>query len=307
MCGWPDELRGVRVQRGAVAPDLEAVWGSVEPRLRASLRAAGVAAADLDDLVQEVALRVLAHDVPFTSAEDLLRWCRLVGRRLAVDAHRRTIRSTLVDQVPDVAGTIDVEAAALARVRADRVLTALHHLDPNDRAAIIDLRSPDGDRREQVRLAVRRHRARARLTALVDGVAALLGWLVLRRRRPTHALAGLAMAPALTGFLLLPSATAPRTIDLPPAATSAPAVEAPVAPTLPAPSAPVLVDAAADDPVVEPPERARRRPVRTIGRRLREVARSQTVNVQLDPPVALPDLLPRTGAEVAGLAVELDL
>lgn len=119
--------------------------------------------------------------MPFTSADDLLRWCRLVGRRLAVDAHRRTVRSTSVEAVPDQAGTVDVEAAALARVRADRVLTALHDLDPNDRAAIIDLRSPDADRREQVRLAVRRHRARARLTAIVDGVAALLGWLLIRR------------------------------------------------------------------------------------------------------------------------------
>lgn len=118
------------------------------------------------------------------------------------------------------------------------------------------------------------------------------------------------MTPALTGFLLLPSQSAQRAlVDLPPAPAAAPVTEAPVAVALPAPAPPPSpVAAVAElDPVVEAPAPERRRPARKIVRRLQEVLESQTVVVEIHPPVALPDLLPRVRAEVAGLAVDLDL
>src|SRR5207237_3609050 len=67
-------------------------------------------------------------------------------------------------------------------------------------------------RQEGVRLAVRRHRLRARLAALVDGMVAGIAFVRrLPKRRPSPVKAGLVATPIVAATLLLgPPATPPR-------------------------------------------------------------------------------------------------
>ena len=134
--------------------------------------------------MQEVAARVLEHDVPFESAEDLLPWARVVGRRLGVDWHRA--RARLADQQPpeDVPGRVDVAAAVEHRMALAATLAGLGQLSVKEREVLAVAPQPSGlERREQVRLAVRRHRVRARLAHLAEGLLSLpvlvraWGWL----------------------------------------------------------------------------------------------------------------------------------
>src|SRR5687768_14256723 len=58
---------------------LASTWPAVSERLRAALRMRGVPRADRDDIVQEVAARVLSARPVFTSPDELYGWARTVG------------------------------------------------------------------------------------------------------------------------------------------------------------------------------------------------------------------------------------
>lgn len=201
------------------------VWPQVSRALLRYLRGRGAGAALAEDVVQDVALRVLTHDVAFESAEDLLRWCLPVARNRFVDHHRASVRV-----VDDGGGQgayehrddrADVHATVEARIRLHRVLGAIRQLGPVDQQSLLPLLADlseqplAADRKEATRLAVRRHRARARLLELVGPAAAVLGWTLGRPRprqgRPAPAALTLpALLAALVPFVAVDaSPTAP--------------------------------------------------------------------------------------------------
>jgi DNA-directed RNA polymerase specialized sigma24 family protein len=214
--------------------DIGAVWCDLSPRLRGYLMRLGCSRDLAEDLVQDVALRALRTRIRFTDTEDLLRWCNVVGRNLYVD-HVRSIsrrpQEALADDF-DRASADDLETTVEHRLQLTSVLRGVGLLSRNDRLALFTpLMDEDVEpvsRTEATRLAVRRHRARGRLRAVLKTAVVLLGgcWTQLRSwLRP-----GPSVALALTGvsFLVvsvLPS-TAPETTASAPAKTTQAVVQA---------------------------------------------------------------------------------
>lgn len=156
-------------------------WPDASRRLHGLLARRGVSPADAEDMVQECALRVLAHSPTYVDADDLLRWCLPVVRNLSVDGHRRGARQMATADVPDLPTTVDLHEHVEHRAELARVLRGIAQLSRHDREAIVAAIHDDHpqpvDRREAVKLNVRRHRARQRLTTLLGGLAAVLGWV----------------------------------------------------------------------------------------------------------------------------------
>jgi DNA-directed RNA polymerase specialized sigma24 family protein len=191
------------------------VWPEVSCRLTKLLMSRGAPRDVADDVVQEVAARVLAKEIVFGDATDLLRWAVPVALNLLVDNARSAHRVTPVTETPDQP-VADVADLVAHRDRLGRVLGAIRHLSPADQAALTASDDLPADRREAVRLAVRRHRARRRLLALVDGVAAFAAFLAGWAKRSRVPVTAVAVAPVafVLGVTVSPSVpmdTAPRT------------------------------------------------------------------------------------------------
>ena len=237
MDGRTPDTRG---RPGLITGDsLAEVWPEVSGRLGRLLASRGASRDVADDVVQEVAARALAREIVFDDAADLMRWAVPVALNLLVDSARHAGRVTVGIDGWDVAEG-DVADLVAHRDRLTRVLGAVARLSDADRIALTSAESP-ADRREAVKLAVRRHRARRRLLALVDGVAAFVAWLglSLRRARAPRAVsvAALPVAFVLPVALVLvqPAPHAPEraiTIGAPPR------VAAPLTVTAAAPAAP---------------------------------------------------------------------
>jgi hypothetical protein len=176
--------------------DFSAVWPSARARVAGVLKARGLQAADVDDVIQEVAFRALRDPQRFTSDEHLVRWCCRVAMNLHIDAARRQRRFS-PNPPPDVPGPQDT-AGTVERKMALEVLTAgIAELSPEERRLLLDPQPVDS-RREAVRLAVRRHRLRARLASLTEGLAA--GIAVLRVKWASRSLS----PPAKVSLVALP-------------------------------------------------------------------------------------------------------
>jgi DNA-directed RNA polymerase specialized sigma24 family protein len=216
---------GTRVPDGVITADaLAAVWPEVSLRLTRLLGSRGAARDVTDDIVQEVAARVLSRGIVFDDAADLMRWTVPVALNLLVDHARATKRVSVgqaVDStVPDIADVV------VDRDRLGRVLGAVAQLSDGDRAALVASGLPAADRRESVRHAVRRHRARRRLLAIVDGAAGIAAWLGLRLRRTRGGAltASVALALPVGMFVGLPGHVRPAPA---PGINAAAPVEAP--------------------------------------------------------------------------------
>lgn len=165
------------------SPHLADVWPEVARRLAALLRRRGVDPATSEDIVQEVAARVLAHRVPFDGADDLSRWAATVAVNLAVD-HFRAQRHFIEEPPEDRPAAVELASIVEQRMTLAAVREELGRLAASQRAAVLShLTSPaNGNRREDVRLAVQRHRARAHLKRLLKGLVGVLGGLWGGRR-----------------------------------------------------------------------------------------------------------------------------
>lgn len=195
----------------AWALDFDAAWPSARARIAAVLGARGLQCADVDDVAQEVAVRALRQRGTFGSYEHFVRWCCRVAINLQVDTARRQRRLD-PSPPPDVAGHHDTAASAQRRMALEAVAAGIAELTPEERRLLFE-QEPTASRREAVRLAVRRHRLRARLAALMEGLAA--GFPAVRRLSrslSTPAKVGLAAVPVVVaGLLVVPGLrTAPR-------------------------------------------------------------------------------------------------
>lgn len=208
---------------------LDDVWPEVSAELERYLRRRGATSSQAQDLAQDVAVKVLTRGVAFTSAQDLLRWCYPVARNGLVDLQRAARRvADDPEQAPEASSGVDVHAVVEARIRLTRVLAGIRRLDVGDQEALRPLLRGEelpasADRREATRLAVRRHRARARLTTLVGPAAAVLGWVLGTRGRPARRVAPAAVA--LPFALAVATGALPPQQALPPASSAAAPVD----------------------------------------------------------------------------------
>lgn len=159
------------------------------------VRSLGASQQDADDLVQEVALRVVARDVAFTDAPDLRRYCFVVARNLWIDECRRRRRLVPLELVPDVA----LAAAEQELLRVDdrhllrTVSSCLVTLSDRDQEALLTQDS-NATSAERNRAAVARFRARSRLHRLVGPFVGVLGTCLDRVRAAGKPTAGVATA-----------------------------------------------------------------------------------------------------------------
>lgn len=209
---------GTRMKSAGVTADLTEIWPQVRPRLIAYLRARGVTYTNADDVVQDVAERMVRHDVPFADAEDLLRWCVPVARNASIDQHRRASRAVLVANLPDRAREDDVAETVSARLRLRRVIDGLNRLPQSERAALTAaIDNTDGLTDSATR--VRRHRARRRLLEMAGPPAVVVacGRVLRRLWRPGVATAiPAAMAVSfVVGAMHAPSVDRPAAAPVP--------------------------------------------------------------------------------------------
>src|SRR3954452_5882010 len=229
------EARGSRDDRASRSNDdvitqkLESVWPSVSVRLAAMLRKRGVSPHDADEAVQETAARAMSTGVDFVDADDLFRWAAVVSWRVAIDARRRTRVSQF--DLPDRPDHVDVAQAAEHRIVLSAVTTRFKELSERDREVLLtSFDEPvSSSRREAVRVAVARHRARTRLRQLLEGLAAPVAAFIARRRWRATARQEIVVttAPVLTcvalavSAVIIPSFHGTTSPAGPPAATAA--------------------------------------------------------------------------------------
>ena len=236
-----------------ITPPFETVWPDVERCLRALLYRRGLDAASADDVVQEVALRALAGRVTYTSARDLLRWAGPVACNLHVDLLRQRAKLMDGEVDPERPAAHDVAGEVADRIELQRAFRGIAALRPADREAIMEAVTCEPPqprtRKEAVRLAVRRHRARSRLALVMEQLAAWvlgLGWLRRSRTAVAVAIVPVAALPLVVGGTLLPRAPAER--------STAPRVAVPV--TRPVPVRDATLDRSAPAAARPPAARA---------------------------------------------------
>ncbi|HZQ27330.1 MAG TPA: sigma factor [Acidimicrobiales bacterium] len=160
-------------------------WSASHQRLRAVLRSSGYAEADVEDALAEATERAWRRGIAFDEEANFRSWIFVVARNLLVDAQRGRSRTA---ELVDHAGTVaSVEEVLEMRWQLERVLDRMSALTDEERATLLEpVPSRPGDRHEQIRVAVRRHRLRNRLKAGLEGVAAIVGipTATLRRLRP---------------------------------------------------------------------------------------------------------------------------
>ena len=174
---------------GSSTTQLGEVWPDVNVKLRALLRARGEIA-DADDIVQEVAVRVLQSGVTFTDAADLYPWAAAVARNLHVSRLRERARIVGVDSIPTQQAADDVAESAHWRHVWTAALTHLTEMSAEDRRVLLDPlleRDPANSTPEPGRVSVRRHRARASLRGRLRGLLGALlplggAWRLIRRQ-----------------------------------------------------------------------------------------------------------------------------
>ena len=188
--------------------DFDAAWPQTRTALGRYLAARGVQPSDADDIAQEVAVRALADVSRFSSGEHFLRWCLRVAANLHIDATRsqRRISSVPAPETPDLR---DTATAVEQRLMLERLVAEVAELPAGDRALLFDP-EPPASRKEAVRLAVRRHRIRARLAA---GFESVLGAGLVLRRMMRHVVSSsnvtLAAVPVLAAATVLGLVTDP--------------------------------------------------------------------------------------------------
>ena len=172
---------GTRTTSAGVTHELTDIWPEVRARLLGYLSARGISPANADDIVQDVAERVISHRVCFVDADDLLRWCFPVARHASVDQHRRSARLVSTHCVVDRATDDDLADTVGAKLRLRRVVDGWSKLSSSERQALVDAAQDAGPVLDGA-TRVRRHRARKRLLELV-GPAAVLGFAIRAVRR----------------------------------------------------------------------------------------------------------------------------
>lgn len=155
------------------AHELGAWWPEVARRVEAGLASRGIPREQFADIVQEAAARALTARPDVADPDELTRWALTVALHIAVDRHRRSSRADVLplDVVEPRSTAPDLSAVVEGRLQWSKTMRAMSMLSSGDRDALRQTLAGDAvvaeSRRDAVRDAVRLHRARARLHAMV--------------------------------------------------------------------------------------------------------------------------------------------
>lgn len=165
-----------RTEEPPLTCDFASAWPAIERPLRRYVASRGVTSHDIDDVVQEVATRVLRRSLFYSGAEDLQKYCFVVARNLVTDEARGRRRVTSgvheLSALADPCGS-DALDQVEDRLLLESVSVQLSHLSEREQAALTPTRR-EASATERNRAAVARHRARNRLRALVGPLAGVI-------------------------------------------------------------------------------------------------------------------------------------
>lgn len=163
----------------------EVDWSKVEREVFGTLRSRRWADDQAHDLAQTAVERAIRNGVDEWSTRSAIKWCVRVAINAGIDERRKEARID-PDAEPDLGVSRDAEDVALARLELAAVAEAITQLSDRDRELVLE----DGERHvtriDQVRAAVARHRARARLRELVDKAWAWVIATTVYRRANEH-------------------------------------------------------------------------------------------------------------------------
>lgn len=176
-------------------------WVDELPRLRRMLARHGVPADEVDDVVQETAIRLYSAWDRLFDGRPLRPLVTTIALNVARDLHRRSSHwARPVAAVPDdvLVDSRGVDSAVLARLEVARTARALSTLSAGHRRAVLEAVSDDlqaeeaGRTRAPAATRMARTRARRHLAAALELIAGVTGVGVAVVRRPLS-------SPAMTG------------------------------------------------------------------------------------------------------------
>lgn len=174
--------------------DLSLLWPKVSLEVYRRLRRRGASHEIAEDIVQDVALKILSKGVVYTDAADLTRFAHHAARQRWIDLMRqRDLRQTTGVATID-AHSQDVAQTVVESLTARR---ALRLMRDRDRAALFGATAASD---------VLRHRARRRLDHLWQSLGAWMGCISWRRARRVAFALGSAAATAFVVVVVGPAA-----------------------------------------------------------------------------------------------------
>lgn len=111
-------------------------WKELDARLRPFVARRVRSTADVDDVVQEVFLRIQRGAAALRDDDRFGPWVYQVARSAIVDHHRAAARSPLSDRTPDERAADEPEEGAAAEVLAGYVAVLVEMLPPTYREAL---------------------------------------------------------------------------------------------------------------------------------------------------------------------------
>lgn len=227
-------------------------WVDELPRLRRMLARHGVPADEVDDVVQETAMRLYSAWDRLFDGRPLRPLVTTIALNVARDYHRRSSHwARPVAAVPDdlLVEPRGVDSAVLARLEVARTARALSTLSPGHRRTVLEAVADDlqaeeaGRTRAPAATRMARTRARRHLVAALELIAGVTGVGVAVVRRPLSSPAVTGGAAVGIGALALSAAvfvhpggadggTTPATAALPVAASALTAPAAAARPTV---------------------------------------------------------------------------
>jgi len=216
-----DALAG---SEGSYEHRFEAAWPEVECRLLATMRRRGITREVVEDAVQTTAERAYARQVEFSTPGELFAWCSVTAWRATLKILRKDSRVEL-GGAPDRSGPDDIETLARQRMALQALTSVIEELAPDDLALLFG-HAEASESADPRRDAHRRHRLRARLAKVVEGVLGvfprIFRQLGQRVWRPGTSAVGVSLAGVVGGTFLglwiiqpVPPRPAPAVVSLP--------------------------------------------------------------------------------------------
>jgi DNA-directed RNA polymerase specialized sigma24 family protein len=190
-------------------------WVDELPRLRRMLSRHGVPADEVDDVVQETAIRLYSAWDRLFDGRPLRPLVTTIALNVARDYHRRSTHwARPVAAVPDdlLVDNRSVDSAVLARLEVARTAQALSTLSPGHRRTVLEAVTDDlqaeeaGRTRAPAATRMARTRARRHLVAALELIAGVTGIGVAAVRRPLSSPAATGSAAVAVGAIALSAA-----------------------------------------------------------------------------------------------------
>lgn len=152
----------------------------------------------VEDSVQTAAERAYARRVDFSSSGELFAWCSVTAMRAALKVLRKDGRLEL-GGAADLSWPDDLETLASRRMALQALTAAIEGLAPGDLALLVGhADASDSDPRRDAR---QRHRLRARLAKVVDGVLGLIPGIFRQLRRRASGSGAAALGASVAGLV----------------------------------------------------------------------------------------------------------